>query len=242
MTAIRLDTQGLDIAALAPIDKDASRAKVAALFDFVDRRGREACGMTDTAPSATATATATVRPGGEEAATPAADWRDVLVPRAASGDGIDGPIMEEIDATAEIRNPLSGETIDATDIDGMIDAYEGLKMVNDSCYAAMTRIREALAALTEGDAVTRRVRGKRRQATVTMPDIKWDQSQVKEVWNAYPALRESFLKIGEINVVMKEYKKLVNMTSDQPDFTCFRDMLTAANRGRVGTPTIKIEK
>lgn len=67
-----------------------------------------------------------------------------------------------LDAANEITDPMTGEIYDVGDIDGLIDLFERRKAINDQVYSVLLRIRTALANLTEGDAVTRRVRGKRR--------------------------------------------------------------------------------
>lgn len=141
----------------------------------------------------------------------------------------------------EIECPLTGEIVEPDDVDTLIDTYERLKLKNDQIYAVMLKIRLALAAQTEGDAVTRRVVGKRRRAKVTMSDEQFDQSVLKELWNSHEELARQYMKIASLSVAMREYRKLANTSSNQPDFVFFRDAMTRANRGRTGTPTIAVE-
>ncbi len=149
---------------------------------------------------------------------------------------------DAVDAVTEIDNPLSpGEFVSVLDIDGLIDMYEQLDSADKRIYGAKLRIREALAGLTEGDAKTRRVKGKRRTAKITMPDDGWEQSILKEAWNSFPDYAEDVLAIAALRVKLREYKKLVN-TSGDASFTTFRDMITNANRGPTGTPTVSIEE
>lgn len=150
----------------------------------------------------------------------------------------DGP--DELDNS--IYHPLhAGEFVEVDDIDGLIDMYEEIDAVDKKVYGAKLRIRTALANLTEGDAKTRRVKGTRRTAKITMPDDSWDQSILKEVWNSYPDYADDVLAIAALRVKLREFKKLVN-TSGTDAFNQFRDMITDANRGPVGTPTVKVEE
>lgn len=141
----------------------------------------------------------------------------------------------------EIVCPLTGEIIPPDDIDHMIEAYERCKQASDQLYAVQVKLRHALANLTEGDAKTRRIQGRRRRAVIEMPGDSWDQSILKEAWNSFPDLRDQALKIDQIGVKLREYRKLVN-TSGAADLTTFRDMVTRANRGQTGTPTVKVEQ
>jgi hypothetical protein len=143
---------------------------------------------------------------------------------------------------SEIVCPLTGEIADVKDADGLIDLFERLKEKNDAIYAAMLRCRTALSELTEGDAATRRVRGKRRAAKIEMPKVSFEQSVLKELWNSHPELAVEYLKIESIGVQMTPYKKLVNTTGTGADFKYFRDALTAACRGRAGTPSVTVEQ
>jgi len=137
--------------------------------------------------------------------------------------------------------PLTGEVIDIADTDSLLDCYERVDRADKFNYATKLRIRELLAEKTEGNAKTRRVAGRRRLAKVTMPDDSWDQSILREAWNSYPKFRDEYLAISSLRVQSREFKKLVN-TAGPPDLTTFRDMLTRANRGPQGVPTISIEK
>lgn len=141
----------------------------------------------------------------------------------------------------EIVCPISGEVIDLADIDSMIDAIDRLKPAADKIYAVLQSLRISLAGLTEGDAVTRRIRGKRRSAKVEMPDVSFEQSVLKELWNSHPKLAQEYMRISTLAVQMKEYKKLIDTASSEADFTFFRDAMTSACRGRVGTPAVKPE-
>lgn len=139
-----------------------------------------------------------------------------------------------------IACPLTCEVIDTTDVDALIDCYERVSRLDAKLYDAKVAIRHALADMTEGDAKTRRVRGKRRQAKVEFPSDSWDQSILRQAWQTYPQFRDEFLKIGTITPKAVECRKLAG-TSGPAAFESFRDMVTKANRGSLGLPTITIE-
>jgi hypothetical protein len=140
----------------------------------------------------------------------------------------------------EIECPLTGELVSVRDVDSLIDLYERCKIAGDRLYAVRQAAQRALHDLCEGDAKTRRVRGRRRQAKVETPSDGWDQSILKEAWNSFPALRDEVLKIDSIGVKLREFKKLVNTAGDDA-FTTFRDMVSSANRGPSGTPAVTVE-
>lgn len=145
-------------------------------------------------------------------------------------------------AIAELMNPLTGEIVDRESIDELIDALEFLKDKNDRIYAAMCEIRRLLADRCEGDAITRRVAGKRRSAKVVKPDESFEQPVLKDLWERYPQLSGQYLKIATLGVQMKNFNKMRTTSSDQPDFVAFRDAMTAASKGRAGLPTVTVEQ
>ncbi len=155
----------------------------------------------------------------------------------ASGDGDSLPSM----ADRDIMNPFTGEITQVDDIDGLITLYEGLDRVNKQAYAVMVRVRELLASKTEGEARTRRIYGERRKAKLEFPSESFTQSELKTLWEEYPDLRDEALKIESIGVKLREYKKLVNASGGER-LNAFRDALSRACRGCVGTPTLKIEE
>lgn len=140
-----------------------------------------------------------------------------------------------------IFDPSVAKYISPEDPDELIDAFERM----DRYYREAARIRKelvlAIAALTEGDAKTRRVRGQRRRAKVTIASDSWDQSMLMEAWNSYPKFRDGVLKIASIRVGLREYKKIAG-ESGPKDFEMFRDMLTRANLGSTGTPRVTVEE
>lgn len=144
-------------------------------------------------------------------------------------------------ADQSLFDPFTGEIIADEDIDGLIEMYERLDKTNKTVYAVLCRIREKLAAKTEGDAKTRRVRGQTRACVLSFPSESFEQAMLKETWEEFPELRDEALKIDSIGVKLREYRKLQNTTGGER-FIAFRDRLARACRGCVGLPTLKVEK
>lgn len=152
-----------------------------------------------------------------------------------------GPSLPTTEPTSnEIHDPTTGELIDRQDIDSLIDALERIEADDARLYAAKCEIRKALAAMTEGNAKTRRVQGHRRKAKVEMPSDSWDRKALRQAWDTWPDLRDQALRIGSIEIKAVEYKKLIN-TSGPPELEAFRNALTQANLGPQGLPSVKIE-
>ena len=141
----------------------------------------------------------------------------------------------------EIVDPLDGRIVDPTNADSLIDSFEAAKEFADRLWDWQKQLRQLIAALTEGDAKTRRVRGEKRRAKVTMPSDAWDQSILKEAWNAYPKFRDEFLTIATLRVRMRELKKM-NEETGPDDFESFRAIVQNANLGPQGLPSVSIEQ
>ncbi len=136
-----------------------------------------------------------------------------------------------------------GEAIDMADADALITAYERIARMNDTCYAVTVQIKQALAALTDSTAKTRRVAGKERVAVVTMPSATWNNSKLKEAYNAYPLLRDTYLRIESVAVKATEYNKTKSMTVvDNPPLETFLSMVASAEQPPSGNPSVKVEK
>jgi hypothetical protein len=124
----------------------------------------------------------------------------------------------------------------------MIDCLARVQSAMSDLRPVEMQLRNRLASKCDGDAVTRRIVGRRRAAKITAPDESFDQTLLKGLWNSHPDLARQYMKIGVLDVQVREFRKLVNSTSDQADFTYFRDAMTRAHRGRIGTPRVEIEK
>lgn len=154
--------------------------------------------------------------------------------------------LTDYEQSNETMNPLTGALVDLDDIDSIIlaiDGTDGTKRQLNDLKTFDRMLRERAVALTEGDAKTRRLRGKEHQAKVVMGDRYWDQSVLKEAWNSFPKFADKYLRIGSINPQLRECNKLASMTSDDPAFDTFKGMLLRAKEnGSDGLATVSIEK
>lgn len=142
----------------------------------------------------------------------------------------------------EIVDTTTGEVVDARDADALIALYERIDREYRERQGLRRLIAMAIARQTEeGESRTRRLRGATRLAKVEFPGDSWNQSILKEAWNAYPALRDEFLRIDSVAVKLREFKKLLGTTAP-PDVETFKKMVAAANVGPTGTPSITVEK
>jgi hypothetical protein len=147
-------------------------------------------------------------------------------------------IVEPLDLVDE-----SGEVIDRADPDALIAAYERTQAEKKRLDSILWAIRLSICDLASKDdqRKTLRVAGRERIAVLTQPDDSWDQARLKECWNSYPDLAPRYMRIKEIGVQLVEFKKLLSTYGTQ-DVETFKAMLQAANRGRLGLASIKIER
>lgn len=137
--------------------------------------------------------------------------------------------------------PTTGEVVDLSDADELIDCLERITKLDQTIYVAKQRVKMAIADLCTGEQKTRYVRGKRRRAKVESPSDSWDQPRLKEAWNSYPQHRETALKIATIGVKLVEFKKM-EKESGPADFEQFRNMIAGAKKPSGAVPTITIEE
>ena len=141
-----------------------------------------------------------------------------------------------------LMNPVTGSLIDLTDIDSLIRGCVDCKTLLDDLRCFEETLRRTLGGFTQGEAKTRRVKGKTLQAKLEMADETWDQPVLKEAWESYPKIRDNYLKIGTISVKKVEFNKLANMATDDPAFKQFSGMLKAALREPTGAPRVSLEE
>lgn len=152
----------------------------------------------------------------------------------------DAPTVET-PAPPDLVDPTTGEVIDRGDADSLIDAFERIKAADAELYAAKTEVVRALAALTTGEAKTRRVAGQRRLVALEFPSPEFTNSILKEAWHAFPKFAPIYLRIGTVEPVAKEVKKL-RETSGPSDLEMFKKLVLGAERPSTRNPSIKIEK
>lgn len=141
---------------------------------------------------------------------------------------------------ADLIDPTTGEIIDTSDADQLIEAYIRIEDRDREIFAAKCELRKAIGALTTGEAKTRRVRGRRFRCKVTMPDERLDQSKLKEAWNSYPLYAPDVLRIAQIELRKREWGKVQN-ESGPADFMTFKRMVEAAILPPTGLPRIEVE-
>ena len=151
------------------------------------------------------------------------------------------PTMQSPLIVDSIVDPITGELVNVTDVDQLVESYQRISEVDSRLYKAKCAIRAALGKLTTGKSKTRRVRGALHRVIVEMPDANWDNSILKEAWASYPGFAQKFLKIGRIDVKIREFKKLANEFG-KPAFESFKAMLLAAQKPPTGLPRIIIEE
>ena len=145
---------------------------------------------------------------------------------------------------AEIINPFTGEVVATTDIDGLVDMLEQLCKSENAAALAKREITAALVAKTDAEKITtktRRVRGNLRRVKITMPDTSWDQGILKEVFNAWPQWRDTFLRIERLAPKMKEINK-ARSESGPEDYNACVQMIVKAEKPSTGMPSISIEE
>lgn len=141
----------------------------------------------------------------------------------------------------EIVNPIGGEILDISTVDGMVEAYQQLGQIKRAVYVAEDVIKTAMAAKATEGGKTRRIAGDEHQAVLTMPSDKWNNAALKQLWERFPDLREKYLRITEVAPNMTEVKKLEGTTCEGELFK-FRALLLAAREPASGQPSIKIER
>lgn len=141
-----------------------------------------------------------------------------------------------------IPSPVTGEPVNLGDIDSLLRGLYANRLILEDVRDFDSLLRRVALDKTEGDTVTRRLRGESLQAKVTLPGVKYDGRTLLELWAAYPQFRDQFLAIERVKVKAREVAKLAAMATDDPAFAAFRESLLAACRGREGLPTVKVEE
>lgn len=144
-------------------------------------------------------------------------------------------------SATELMHPLTGEVLDISSADGLIHAYQQLSDVDRLIYSAKIIIRTALKHMATEGGKTRRVAGDKHTAMLTMPDAKWDNTKLKELWQKFPSLREKYLRIDRLAPNLNEVKKL-KATTCEGELANFRALLLAAESPADGLPSVKVEK
>lgn len=142
-----------------------------------------------------------------------------------------------------VSNPVTGELIATTDIDGLIALVADCKRMRESLQLAAQAATVHLLHITEGMGITtktRRVRGRTHRARLEMPGVSYEQSILKESWFAWPQFRDELLRIERVGVKAREFGKARN-EAGHADYMAFVRMIGKAEREPTGLPTVTIE-
>ena len=158
------------------------------------------------------------------------------------GENADGANPAAAPRETELMNPVTGALVSLDDIDSLILGCNECKTQIDELNTFYRTLREAAWAKTTGSTKTRRLKGRQYQAKLEEGYRSPVGAILKEAWNAYPQFRDKYLRIGKVDPQMREVAKLKSMTSDDPAFAQFKQMIDdAITKGTVGVPTVSME-
>lgn len=137
-------------------------------------------------------------------------------------------------------DPITGELVDPTNADQLIDSLERCKNRQKELAAAREQLESALALLAACKDRTERVAGERRKVKIEWPGKTFDSTSLKTLWHTAPKFRDEFLRITGVGVKLTEYDKLLR-TSGPPELEAFKSSLILCEKDGLGKPTISIE-
>lgn len=149
------------------------------------------------------------------------------------------PVKEMV--AAAITSP-EGELFDPGNIDELAEAVIAAKRLLEVARQFEYQVRTAIAshAKFEGDCKTVRVRGDKYRLIVTLPDDSWDQAALRDIVEMHPGFAKDVIKPAGLKVAIREYKKIMNESGNEP-FLEFKQALLAANKGKIGLPKVAID-
>lgn len=137
-------------------------------------------------------------------------------------------------------DPITGEVIDPTNADHLIDAMARLDRHIALLRVWKARFEDAIAAMAAHKDRTERVAGEKRVAKVEWPGTEFDPKMTKHLWDTYPQFRDKFLRLESVGVQRREYDKLTR-TNGTEEFEMFKKALMVCERQSQRRPAIKIE-
>ena len=142
----------------------------------------------------------------------------------------------------EIVCESTGELIDVTDADALIDHVNHCRREVGKLMDLKRRCEQALTEMSDGDAKTRRIiTAKGRTLKLEFPSATFQSALLLEAWNSYPDHRDTYLRIGTIAASRREINKL-RETTGAIDFEQFKKMVLRAERESDAPPKVTIEK
>jgi len=155
--------------------------------------------------------------------------------------------MEAEDVTQETHsgyvNPLTGEVVDALDVEAMIAALSVVKQQIDDLKNYKVLLESRVSHETPGAAPTEHVLRGRWKATVKHPQPGWDKPKLKRIWAAYAdnPHRETLLRIEGVAVNMRDFNVALKTSGDE-GFTHMVDAIKDARTEPSGMPRVEVKK
>lgn len=148
----------------------------------------------------------------------------------------------DIERERYIRHPFrSGLVADREDVDDLAETLRGVKAEIDSLRACEIILRAAIAEHAKGEQKTQRVVGNRLMVKLTYPDDYWQQSVLKELWEADPEQSRVYLRIATFAPNLREVKKLEAAHGNER-FENYKSRLLSARQPSNSPPTVVIEE
>lgn len=142
-----------------------------------------------------------------------------------------------------IFDPKTEKDIDPEDTDALISAIEHWDAMIARSIGIKRRIEDILIAkVSDLKTKTRRVRGEKRTAIVTMPDDYQDVATLRKIVEdkRYKVIWPQLIRVSGYAIKMREYKTALN-TKGTDEWNEYRDRVKSALRDPTARPRVKIE-
>lgn len=142
--------------------------------------------------------------------------------------------------TTELVDP-AGEIV-GDSVDELVDAYQRCceRLSAERDFA--DQLRRRLAAMTSGDARTRRVEGVTHVVKLEFPKPNWDSTGMRRLWDEFPSLAQRYMRIERLAPQLREVAKLRETTSDRVDHQEFKRRMLACETESNAPPRVVVEK
>lgn len=140
-----------------------------------------------------------------------------------------------------IAHPFrSGLQVNRDNIDELVDLLQVVKNEIESLRSCEYSIRSALGAIAQGDRKTQRLRGDKHRVKITWPDDTWQQTTLKELWQADPQQSGIYLRIATLAPNLREVKKMEE-TYGNERFEAYKQKLLSARQPATSPPSVTVE-
>ena len=140
----------------------------------------------------------------------------------------------------EIVNTITGELIDHTDPDKLMEAYRWMDGAVDSLIATKKQIARAMLNFTDTEHKTRYVTGKTGGAKLTMPGRRFHQHMLQQILSQYPDQSDGVLNTRNTVTVSLRGLDKVERGGGDADFMEFKRKLLAAEVQFDPTPRVEL--